>query len=480
MQNISKDIFLNSLTCNYLGWSLRNKKISKELTLSDRFSMEQGREIGKRARTLYPDGILINEKDLNSATKKTKRLMEESKASVIFEAAFFVNSYVTKADILKRTHDGWHLIEVKSGLKTQPKYIEDISYTALVIDRLGINISKVSLLLLSEDYRLGMENNDLFVEVDCTEEVQQQLEVIKPYWDKIEETTRQKSEPEQKLQLKCRKCDLFSNCVGKGVENHIFDIPRLSQKKFDKLMEVGIESINDIPDGFDLTENQAKVMTCVKSGEPLVGDNLRSELSSVSWPAFYLDFETVVTAIPLYNDIAPHAQVPTQYSIHKCLNPSKVGNHYEYLADPGKDCRLELAESLIDILQGNGSIIVYSHFERDRINDLIKAFPKLSEKLNNLLERLIDLEKIIKNNFNHPRFYGKTSIKQTLPALVPEMTYAGMAITDGLEAATYFAYLALGKYKDQEAETIKSNLLTYCKQDTLGMVKLHEQLANYI
>ena len=245
-------------------------------------------------------------------------------------------------------------------------------------------------------------------------------------------------------------------------------------------MSEGLVCISDIPDGFDLTDNQKKVVACVKSGKAIVGSNLNSELSSISWPAFYLDFETVNTAIPLYEDIAPYTQIPTQYSIHKCSSPSKVEDHDEYLADPSRDCRRELAENLINLLKGDGSIIVYSHFERDRINELIEAFPELSGELNNILERLIDLEKLIKNNFNHPDFKGKTSIKQTLPALVPEMTYEGMDVCGGQDAATYFAYLARGRYKGEEAESVKTNLLTYCRQDTLGMVKLHEQLANYI
>lgn len=480
MRNISKKIFLNSLTCDYLGWSMRNEKVSQELTISDQFLIEQGQEIGKRARTLYPEGILVDEKDLASAVHKTESLMETPETLVLFEASFIIDSYATKADILRRLSDGWHLIEVKSGLEAKPEYIEDIAYTTLVINRLGINISKFSLLLLSKDYRLGMENNDLFVEVDYTDDVQQRVEVFNPFWDKTKEITNRESAPERKLQLKCRKCDIFSDCEGRETVNHIFDIPRLNQGKFDKLMEVGIVCINDIPDGFNLTANQEKVVACIKSGEVLVGSNLKKELSSILWPAYYLDFETVMIAIPLYADIAPHTQIPTQYSIHKCTSPSQVDDHYEYLADPIRDCRRELAENLINNLEGDSSIIVYSSFEKSRINDLIKAFPELSGELNGLLDRLVDLEAIIRNNFNHPNFHGKTSIKQTLPALVPKMTYEGMEICDGLAASTHFAYLALGKYQDEEAETIKNNLLMYCKQDTLGMVKLHEQLANYV
>ena len=39
-----------------------------------------------------------------------------------------------------------------------------------------------------------------------------------------------------------------------------------------------------------------------------------------------------------------------------------------------------------------------------------------------------------------------------------------------------FAYLAMGRYEGEYAETERQNLLQYCKQDTLAMVRLHQRL----
>ena len=124
--------------------------------------------------------------------------------------------------------------------------------------------------------------------------------------------------------------------------------------------------------------------------------------------------------------------------------------------------------------------MVYSNFEKTIINKLGKLYPESFPKLNSLIVRLKDLEAIIRKNFYHPNFHGSTSIKRTLPVLVPDMSYDDLEIADGNSAMAAFAYLALGKYKDvKEVESIKSNLLKYCKQDTLAMVKLHEQLIKY-
>ncbi|MEQ8225019.1 MAG: DUF2779 domain-containing protein, partial [Candidatus Eremiobacterota bacterium] len=168
--------------------------------------------------------------------------------------------------------------------------------------------------------------------------------------------------------------------------------------------------------------------------------------------------------------------IPTQFSIHKTSSPVSIINHSEYLADPKKDCRRELVEALIKGLEDKGSIVTYTDYEEGVIRELIKLYPELSEDLNHIIERLIDLEKIIRENYYHPDFHGRTSLKITLPVLVPEMTYEGMEIAEGETASVYFALMALGKYTDEEAEKIKKNLLIYCKQDTLAMVEIHKKL----
>lgn len=481
MRNVSKEIFLNALLCPTLGWLMRSGQITKTgLTLGERFRIEQATEIERRARELYSDGLLIADTDIVAASKKTKSLMNDPNASVIFEGMFFVESFASRADILKRKSDGWHMIEVKSSMNDREEFIEDMAYTAMVIDRSGFNISNASLLLISKDFRLGMKNENLFVEIDHTDEVLDRVGAFKPSWEPIEDITRKPVKPEPKLRFECRKCELFKECLGKGIDNHIFDIPRLSQSKFDKLTESNFVCIEAISDGFPLTENQARVRDCVQTKKLFVGDRLKGELRSISWPAYYLDFETVMTAIPLYPDTAPYTQIPTQYSVHKCSEPGHIIDHFEYLADPNKDCRMELAKNLINDLKGEGSIIVYSNFEKTIINGFGRVYPDISRALYCLTDRMIDLEAIIRKNFYHPDFHGSTSIKRTLPVLVPDMSYDELEIADGDSAMAAFAYLTLGKYEDREIETIKRNLLDYCKQDTLAMVKLHKRLVEYI
>ena len=436
MRNVTKQIFVNTLTCSSLGWLMRMKQeeINREFTIGEKFRIEQGMEIGKRAREVYPNGILVDEKDIISSIEKTKSLMNDSNVLVIFEGTFLINNLAARVDILKRKDDGWHIIEVKSSLNDKKEFIDDMAYTTLVFNLLNYKIFKISLMLISRDFRLGMDKDKLFVEIDHTEEVMEQMLQFKTCYSEIEEVTRLHTKPKAKLQFTCRKCELLKDCVGKDVKNHIFDIPRLSESKFNDLLSRGIVQIEDIPNDFPLTENQLKVKNFSKVGNLFIGDNLKSELNRIVLPAYYLDFETTHTAIPLFPDMAPYTSIVTQFSIHKCSAPGKVIKHFEFLADEKKDDRRELAKHLLKYLGEEGSIITYSSYEKTTINNLVKLFPDISSELNLLINRIIDLEMIIKKNFYHPDFHGSTSIKRTLPALVPEMSYEELEISNGDEA----------------------------------------------
>ena len=77
MKIISKKVFLNALVCPRLGWLMRSGKIHKTLTTGEMFRTEQGMEVKRRARDLYPSGILVEDKDIIQASKKTKSLMND-------------------------------------------------------------------------------------------------------------------------------------------------------------------------------------------------------------------------------------------------------------------------------------------------------------------------------------------------------------------------------------------------------------------
>ena len=72
---------------------------------------------------------------------------------------------------------------------------------------------------------------------------------------------------------------------------------------------------------------------------------------------------------------------------------------------------------------------------------------------------------------------GQTSIKKTLPALVPDLNYGDLTINNGDQASAMFYRMAVGEVSGVEADRVRQDLLTYCKLDTMAMVRLHDALA---
>jgi hypothetical protein len=463
---VNKSTFLNGRSCATRGWLTRHRPIPP--TTGDRARMEEGLQVGRRAREQFPNGALVDEKNVDAAAARTRELMADPRVSSLFEATFLVESYVARADILVRDARGWKLIEVKSGLTPNDDYLEDVAYTLMVAQRADVAITGAALWLLSRDYRLGDGDQDLFVECDVTQEV-------------VPIAALPETPPEPQLIFPCRQCAYFGGaCFSTDKDGHIFELPRLSKSLFTTLYRQKITKIVEIPKSVTLSSAQQRVRQATITQRPIVSKReLVRLLKGVQWPAYYLDFETVKSAIPLFPGVAPHEQVVTQYSLHRCNSPGDVQEHSEYLADPTCDCRRQLAEQLLADLSDCGSIIVYSSFEKTTLANLGRRFPDLSVPLERCIERLFDLEVAFKNYYYHPAFRGRTSIKVTLPALV-DLTYDRLKIAGGDAAVAEYARMVRGDVTEAEAATIRQALLDYCKQDTLAMVLLHERLLQSI
>jgi hypothetical protein len=289
----------------------------------------------------------------------------------------------------------------------------------------------------------------------------------------------QDTPPTPVLSSACRDCGHFeTKCLGAGIAHTVLDIPGLHHKKLARLAGEGVIDLSAIPSDLGLNPRQERARHSAISGRLVVESELSGVLKAISWPCHYLDFETVATVLPLYSGHSCHQQVLTQFSVHHRDGVDSQPRHSEFLADAAKDCERELAEALINAVEQNGSILVYSSFERTRIKALVAAFPELTTPLNAILDRLFDLHSCITNYVSHHSFKGSTSIKKVLPALVPDLSYQELAIRDGDTAITRFARMARGEIAAADVSVTRLELLHYCRLDTLGMVKLHEALCN--
>jgi predicted RecB family nuclease len=272
-------------------------------------------------------------------------------------------------------------------------------------------------------------------------------------------------------------CEFYDRCNPSHPDDHIGYLPRIDASAMEELGEMGVESIREIPDDFELSEIQRRAATCVQTGEPWFSPELRDVLGELAYPLYFADFETVNPAIPRFPGMRPYDHLPFQWSVHVQRQPGVEPEHYEFLATDASDPRREFISSLWTALGNDGSIVVYSAFECQRLSELASWFPEFADRITAIQARLFDLLPLVRAHTYHPAYAGSYSIKSVLPALVPDMTYDGMEIANGQEAGLAWASLIRVSLDQAERDRIRKALLEYCGQDTLAMVKLLDKLV---
>ena len=211
-------------------------------------------------------------------------------------------------------------------------------------------------------------------------------------------------------------------------------------------------------------------------------DILRDFTARLKWPLYFLDYESIMPAVPMFDNSRPYQQICFQFSLHVQREPGGALEHYEYLhTDAGTDPRPGLIKKLIETTGDTGSVIVYNQgFEQGRNSEMARDFPEYADALRAINDRMVDLLMPFRNRgLYRPCQCGSASIKQTLPAFVPEMSYANLGIHNGTEASEQFLAFMTGKQTPAQTAAMMTNLREYCGQDTMAMVRLLDVVQNY-
>ncbi|HEX4600041.1 MAG TPA: DUF2779 domain-containing protein, partial [Gemmatimonadales bacterium] len=145
--------------------------------------------------------------------------------------------------------------------------------------------------------------------------------------------------------------------------------------------------------------------------------------------------------------------------------------------------RPALAEALVEACAGARRVVAYyASFERDCIRHLARAVPHLAKPLTRIEQKLVDLLPAVRNHVYHPDFAGSFSIKTTLPALVPGLSYGDLEIADGEAATVELQRLMFhsDRMKPETRAALRQALLRYCARDSWAMVKMLEQLKTLV
>ena len=484
---LSKSRFLAGLQCLLRLWyQCYDRDLASEVSTAQQAVFDAGHEVGRLATQLYPDGVLIDEPyyQHKQAIQSTLKAIQDPKVKAIYEAAFVHESVRIRVDILERLEDGsWNMVEVKSSTSVKDVYYPDVAVQYYVLEGCGLKIGQAGILHIDNQYVYDGQNLDLdslFALEDLTDDIKSMQPEIPSSLAELKAMLTNSDAPKIQPSKHCHKpydCEFWNQCTKDMPEFWIYNINGIGQNKLDELSNMGVQDISNIPATFPLSQIQDRIRVSVTNQQEYISDQLKAELNNVEYPVHFLDFETIGPAIPRYAGTRPYQTIPFQWSDHILYEDGKM-DHREYLCNEDKDPREEFTQTLLDALGTEGSIVIYTSYETGVLNSIIEHFPHYADELWAIIDRFKDLHAIIRNNYYQPKFYGSFSLKYVLPALLPEMSYEKLSIQDGMQASLEYLQMIDSVTPEDEKSKIRDDLLTYCRQDTLAMVKIRDVLLS--
>ncbi len=478
---LSKSRFTAGWQCHKLLWWKVHEPDAEELqpdkVLQDLF--DQGHHVGEVAQDRFPGGVLIDLPYYEREKRVTRtREVIDAGAPAVFEATFVADDTFVAVDVLERLdEDGFRLIEVKSSTSQKDEHIADVAIQVHVVRASGEAVHGARVMHLNKEHR-HPDTNDLFAQTDVTEEVEALLPSLPA------EIARQLEMlggplPEVSIGLNCyepRKCPFFERCWPQD-RDHISKLVGYGPKKTGRAVQKGVHKIGDLPERTKFNFTQQRQLKALAENRIVVEPTLSEELKAFDCRLGFLDFETIMRAIPVWPNMRPWQQAAAQFSYHE-LQPDGTYAHAEHLAEGPQDAQPPLVEAMVRATAHAERVVMYTSFEKTRIRELQKAVPDLAEELKELEHKLIDLHPVIKNTVYHPDFRGSFSLKYILTPLVPDLTYDDLIIVDGMIASVEIARLLFvaDRIPQHEKDRVRQDLLDYCERDTWAMVKLLERL----
>ncbi|MBN2719482.1 MAG: DUF2779 domain-containing protein [Proteobacteria bacterium] len=481
---ISKSRYMAGLRCDKLLWCTYNAKDlipAPGRALQGRFT--QGHEVGALATRLFPEGVEAapGKYLAEDVVPATQALL--GRRIPIYEAGFVHGSAYVKVDILNPVgRDEWDIYEVKSTTGYSPqKHLADVATQRYAVEGSGLKVRNCYLMHLNNRYvRQGeVDPGGLLTAADVTADVDGFVDRVEDDLGRMLQVIRAKECPEVAVGPHCleiRECDLCPVCWKDLPEHHPLTLYSGRRLGFE-LLARGIEDLKDLHDGVYLGEKQRIQVEAVRSGQAFVDPRqVRSFLNQLRYPLSFLDFETLGTAVPLYNGTRPYQNVPFQFSLHVIDRPGGEPVHFSFLAEGKDDPRPPLLEALKSAIPREGSILAYNaSFEKGRLRDLAGFDPSCGGWVQDVNARIVDLL-IPFQSFAvyHPSQHGSASMKAVLPALTG-LNYEGIDM-GGEETGYEFIRITFNDTDKEEVKAVRRAMEEYCKMDTEGMIHILKKL----
>lgn len=443
-----------------------------------------GHNVGEVARSLIPGGILIEtEGDMAKAVEQTQEVLAGAKKATIFEATFQHGGVLIKADIFSVKAGSRRLVEVKSSASVKDYHLPDVAVQYWVLKGAGYEPNKVELAHIDSSFVYPGDGDyrGLFKHEDLIKQVRESLEQVAE-WVQSFQRVLAGDTPEIEVGDQCSTpfdCPFYSHCAPATKDGPKYPVTLLPRggRLVEDLVSEGFEDLRDVPGDRFTKLNHQKVWRITVSGQPELDPAAAKAMAKHPYPRYFLDFETIGFAVPIWAGTRPFQQIPFQWSCHIEHRDGSL-EHKEFLDTSGDPPMRKLAQGLIETLSCCGPIFAYSPFEAARIAELAEMLPDLRPKLQALNNRIVDLLALARQFYYHPDMMGSWSIKKVLPTIEPGLDYSSLEFRDGDMAQQAYLEAIDPETTAARREAIRQGLLEYCGRDTQGLVSIARFFGN--
>ena len=491
MRTFSKSKLLALRQCRKRLWLEIHRPELREDSDATQIGFQIGHQVGDIARRIYdPEGlgavIDVQSEGFARAFGRSAELLATAQA--IFEAGFTAGGALAFADVmLPEKKDGqqvWRMVEVKSSTSVKDYHRDDVAIQAFVARSAGIALQSIALAHIDSSwtYPGNGDYSGLLKENDLTAEAFSRTEEVKAWIAQAQLVSASPVEPAIDTGAHCDApfaCGFYDYCSRDEpkAQYPVYWLPYIGAKARE-LATQGVIDLREVPDDL-LNARQQRVKTHTLENTVFFdAAGAAADLVMHTLPAYFLDFETIRFAVPIWKGTRPYQQNTFQFSLHTLSESGQLG-HAEFLDLSGSDPAESFAHALIAACDSQGPVYVYNAvFETARMRELATRYPHLSTPLLVINARVVDLLPIARERYYHPSQQGSWSIKKVLPAVVPELRYDALdGVQDGGMAMEAFMEAINPSTSAERKNQIEQQLLAYCKLDTYAMVRLWQVFA---
>ena len=291
-------------------------------------------EIKQLAQELFLDGIEI---DLNLALNQRINLTKDSilkSHEYIYNATFLYNDFLITVDILNIENGLITINEINATVDIHEDYLKQVAVKYYVLSKLGYSIKEINLIHIDNSYvrEEKLDVKKLFCIADITLEVKH-------------------------LQLNLAGNDIFL----KGNLNYNKDT------------------------------NNTSVSLDIKKDIESIKNDLNKFNDNISYPIYYLSFETFQQIIPKWQGVSPYQDIPYQYTLYKFYEDGTC-NHSQFLCKKEIDSRKNIARNLIEDIQKNTTVLVQNaEFKKEIIRKLANSFGEFTYDLMSIHDNIKEI-----------------------------------------------------------------------------------------